>query len=390
MEHSNAAQVLTSIAEFALDSHHYQALEIVSGLDEASDLFGRCLAIQERKFALAGMVLSADGNVSGESSDDGGVALESREEVEVKEQWASIEEPITRDTLLDTTLAHLHCLALLTGHLLGAHETKLAYIEHVAKTLLDEKLVVFAKESVEREVEILLVRSDFLSTLADARFRAGAIDIHTYRDILRHAFDGSSSALEDPGLLSDHAEALINLTVSERWLQHQSATSSNLPVAQSPLLWTLLCQALDLLAKAVKHPETANRAKLHLLRGDAELLRLQLSFQPYQHPPAIQSAAVLARNAEKFYRGAAASALMETSSGSLQDTTSDFVLDARFREAIAASLADSSSLDGSTDNGTTKIQEFRVKSGEDRIGHLLVACIDDGILNEQQVRRLGL
>lgn len=70
--------------------------------------------------------------------------------------------------------------------------------------------------------------------------------------------------------------------------------------------WQALTTALNALTTASKIPSADNLPKIHLARGDVELLRFQLGQPPNNFDSAAKNAGVLVKNAEKFYRGAKA------------------------------------------------------------------------------------
>jgi hypothetical protein len=68
------------------------------------------------------------------------------------------------------------------------------------------------------------------------------------------------------------------------------------------LSWEALSTALANLTTASKLPDVENLAAVHVLRGDVEMLRYQIGQRGFA--AAKQSAEVLLKNAEVFYRGA--------------------------------------------------------------------------------------
>lgn len=71
-------------------------------------------------------------------------------------------------------------------------------------------------------------------------------------------------------------------------------------------------EALDSLTAAGKLPNAKNLPRIHLRRGDCELLRRRLGGAPLNYDLALKSASTLLKNAEIYYRGAARLARVET------------------------------------------------------------------------------
>lgn len=100
-----------------------------------------------------------------------------------------------------------------------------------------------------------------------------------------------------------NAEALVAFNASVRTDPSTSAHELNESLSAR---WKALTAALGCLTAASKLPTASNLAKIHILRGDVELLRYQLGQEQPPYDVATKNSQVLCRNAEKFYRGAAA------------------------------------------------------------------------------------
>jgi hypothetical protein len=323
---SNTAQVLTSLVE-ALSEDRSGSVSKEDGLrllEEAIELFQRCLTLQEFHYAEsqaqeedaaqtpqppeleipdseASSSLSTSGYATGPShatapstvpsEASGSLTTQPAEE----ERWATIVEPVTNDTLLDTVLAQLETLTLLCELVTADEGRGLAWIEEYSTGLLTTKLPAYIA-GTDREEEAALTRANFIAALANANFRCQRMDASTYQRALDEAF-AKLDLEHDPEGLCDKAEALIAFS---------SALGTHLPDPQAAaaLRWTALTTALDALTSASKQPTAQNLAAIHLLRGDVELLRHQLSQPPSAFPSAIKSAAVLLKNAGTYYRGA--------------------------------------------------------------------------------------
>jgi hypothetical protein len=316
---SNTAQVLTSLVE-ALSEDRSGSISKDDGLkllEEAIELFQRCLTLQEFHYAES----QAQEETAAQTPQPSGIEIQDSEAASspatssnvsapstmppeaggspttqtTEERWATIVEPVTNDTLLDTVLAQLETLTLLCELITADEGRGLAWIEEYSTGLLTTKLPAYIT-GTDREEEAALTRANFIAALANANFRCQHMDASTYQQALDEAF-GKLDLGHDPEGLCDKAEALIaySSALGTHLLDPQSGASSR---------WTALTTALDALTAASKQPTAQNFAAIHLLRGDVELLRYQLSQPPVAFPSAAKSAAILLKNAGTYYRGA--------------------------------------------------------------------------------------
>jgi len=313
---SNTAQVLTSLVE-ALSEDRSGSVSKDDGLkllEEAIELFQRCLTLQEFHYAESQAqeetatqapqhpeIEIQDSEATSSPATSSSVTApntmlsEAGSSPTVEERWATIVEPVTSDTLLDTVLAQLETLTLLCELITADEGRGLAWIEEYSTGLLTAKLPAYIM-GTDREEEAALTRANFIAALANANFRCQHMDASTYQRALDEAF-GKLDLEHDPEGLCDKAEALIaySSALGAQLADPQSGASSR---------WTALTAALDALTAASKQPTAQNLAAIHLLRGDVELLRYQLSQPPVAFPSAVKSAAVLLKNAGTYYRGA--------------------------------------------------------------------------------------
>ena len=226
-------------------------------------------------------------------------------------------EPVTNDTLLDTLLAQLETLTTLCNLITSDSGRGLAWIEEYSRSLLDDKLSLYLQGSTTgRQADAALTRANFIASLADANFRSQRIDISTYEQVLDSAFS-SSSGLDlsnDPKGLSDKAEALIAYNTSLR--NHPAGASSSKSKDITASRWKVLTSAQEALTSASKLPSaaeaTTNLAKIHLARGDVEILRFQLgrpslnggSGGASSYEIAAKNGPTLLKNEGTYYRGA--------------------------------------------------------------------------------------
>ncbi|KAF7881099.1 uncharacterized protein EAF02_006990 [Botrytis sinoallii] len=363
----NTAQVLTSIAEVTLETRNVGNDDNLALLEEAIELFQRCLALQEYQYTesqtQAESVPTSDDDPDME---EGGVPLsDSNSQPPQDDRWASIVEPVTLETLLDTVVAQLQTLAILCGLVNVDAGRGLAWIEEYSMTLIGQKLQTYLEGTVDRQQEAGLAKSNFIAALADANFRFQRIDIGTYERTLNDAY--ASLSLDDhPEGLCDKAEAFISYNSSLR-LNHKAVQSPEASASR----WKVLTAALDNLTKASKLPSAENLPKIHILRGDVDLLRFQLGQPPSNYEISFKNGAVLTKNAEKFYRGAGNFAKVEGLRKELEE--------AEVKEALAMSL-----------HGEQDKLLRCVKLQPEVVRNTLEDAIDDGLISYEALSAMGI
>ena len=134
-----------------------------------------------------------------------------------REQWVSIEQPPDGDTLLDTTIATVEALTDVCALLPSQSNPWLPKIEELSRKLLDGKISALSLKQ-DRVLEVALAKANLWSGYADASFRAGDIDLHTYEEIVRTAFGNDLDLSHSPKGLCDRAEAIQLLISSMRSL----------------------------------------------------------------------------------------------------------------------------------------------------------------------------
>lgn len=184
----NASQVLAGIAEaVANDDLPQQALGL---LQEAIGMQNKCLEIQEAEYA---ETLDMERKAQDATSENGsGDPNEAQDSAPVgtqdtgdasDEQWATIVEAVTLDTLVDTALAQLSAMTTFSDVLSSNPECAPASIlSEIDKhwSGLEQKLAILSTKLPERSQELALARATFLSALLEAGFRYGQIDGETY------------------------------------------------------------------------------------------------------------------------------------------------------------------------------------------------------------------
>jgi hypothetical protein len=356
----NAAQVLTSLAEASLEygtqgAGRAPAREL---LEEAVEIFTRCLESQQREYEQMQAEI-AKAQASGEYQEaweGGGVSLNNNEaqdeaaetasaSSEAAGEWATVEEPLTPETILETCTAQLGALTTL----LGLYDpSEVANIEKKAYTgketattkipalinLIDTTPSAQVKDepkagptlslgsSAVEEVtttpkdDAILATSNFQATIAEVAYRSGQSESTQYAQTIEQIFSKIASGAEVPSgselavanIRSSYADALIDL-VSALADGTQYAPSSPTFVTDTEIQWTALTQAQNLLTQLAAAPYTAvlsasRLADIFLARGDTDLFRFRITLFDIAKPAWIKSNAILVGNSGVFYRGA--------------------------------------------------------------------------------------
>lgn len=308
----NTAQVLTTIAELrAENGADHDALTL---LQQALELQTRCLAIQEMKLeeSLQQMIdLESQSHSDGTETVDNSQVLNmdhrsTGNATNTEDQWFSIVEPITKDTLVDTILAQLATLttfcSILTSLTISNSPNGLAWIEEFSSKLFNEKLPFLLDDAdSERLQEVALTRANFLSHLLAAGYRLGSIDASTYKKERDEAFRSPELKVDTSyAALTANASSLIafNSALAER---DQSPST-----VQASQRWNAISTAISNLAAASKmsDPIPEEIAETHFARGNASLLQYQLGQPPISYQPAVSNSTQLLKNADVFYRNA--------------------------------------------------------------------------------------
>ena len=295
---------------------------------EALDLFNQCLRLQERALSEAEDGVNRISEVTGGLQNDDAEPAETFEQSASDEGWVTIVEPVTYDTLTDTIIAQLETLTAICSLAGSCVQTEVRWIEEYYSSNLKDKIMVFAAASA-RESETWLVRSRFTCALADVSFRLGIVDVSRYEKELRSSFTWPDFAT-DPRALCDKADAEVAFSSSIGFCLPVLLQSQDL-AGLNGIRWRSLNSALNDLTTASKISNVHNLARVHLRRGDCELLRYQLGQDPYHYDRAFRSASVLLKNAGTYYRGAAGYSRIEAAPEEERE--------AIIKDAIAASLS---------------------------------------------------
>ena len=367
---SNTAQVLTSLAEAVSegkkpsDSSRDEALRL---FQEALEFFQRCLNVQEFKLTQDQenrrqevLPSLADNNARVENPSS--TALDSSEDV-----WASVEEPITKEALLDTIIAQLDTLTAICT--LGPSHTGLAWVEEYYRTTLRDRIASYVTGS-SRYHEASLAQAKLTCALSDEAFRGGRLDLPTYERELNAAFDIQDLDLSnDPPSLCDKADAELAFIASVQSALQQ-AQSTELGQISS-ICWKHITRALDSLTAASKLPDAQNLPRIHLRRGDCELLRLHLGDAPLKYDLAVKSTPTLLKNAEIYFRGAANLAKKDVAAEEEQN-------EAEVKQSLVAGVA-----------GDTEKLSLLVKTRRDLVESIVMEMRDDGLVGEECLQKIN-
>ena len=303
---SNTAQALTSLAE-ATSEHKWRKdrdPQVVPLLQEALELFQRCLSLQE--FQLTRTEEYDDYSFTNPDNASGGTSpmedLTENDSVE-GEVWAFVDEPVTREALVDTILAQVETLTTICS--LGDFQTddNLGWIEEYFSNMLKEKVELLATNTNKAQ-EAALAKAKFITAFADVSFHHGQLDMLEYERELTAAFGPTLDLARSAPGLCDRADAEITFQTSigaPETMAHSSAAD----IARlNGIRWKHITRALEDLTAASKLPDAENLPRIHLRRGDCELLRYRLGRGSNPYEPAEKSSRTLIMNAEIYYRGA--------------------------------------------------------------------------------------
>ncbi|RKF80930.1 hypothetical protein GcM1_188017 [Golovinomyces cichoracearum] len=303
----NNAQVLTSIIEELDGLPHPSFPEPGQVLHEALMLFQKCLqeqeaAARENLDQSTAMMNYSDTmdfeSASGDLTVKNCLPSSDSEDLALKhDRWATVIEPVTSDTLLDTILASLETLSTFCQLISPKNPNEIHKAQEYAE-YLNSKLEIYLTNRT-RFTEARVTQSSLTCALANAQFHFSLIDIATYSRIIQDAYKDIDLSSNPKGLC-DFAESLV-LYNSVLRFEQSGSTRENLGVR-----WEVLTKALDKLSSASKLPSAENVEKIHLARGNVELLRYQLGQS--EHPLAVakENARVLLKNAAKYFRGSSA------------------------------------------------------------------------------------
>lgn len=335
----NTGQVLTSLAEIVADikrAGDQQLTQAVKCLQEALELFQRCFLLQELRYTEMQEQIKQmeSGDMQPredvqqqqqpEATDD---AANEEESSDPPERWAAVVEPITKDTLVETLTAQLETLTTLCNLLASNPGDGLAWVEEYSSDLIQNRMPAYVEGS-SSQYEATMARAKLVCAMAEVLYRSGRVEVETYHREITGTFGPDLNLSTNPEGLCSKADAFILF----------NSAVADLPPSHDPeafrkslaLRWQSLSTALDALTTASKLPDAENLPKIHLARGDTEMNRWRLGMAPWEYAMAQQHASLLLRNAQTYYRGAAALARRD---GAAEETR-----DGTCKEAFAAAL----------------------------------------------------
>lgn len=318
----NTSQVLTSIAEEL--ANNGSAEEAITLLQSALKLQARCFSVQEQMYAEtlrrerdAQEIFDtepndnlADGEILADEQSDIHPAKDNDDEG----QWASVVEPITANTLTDTIIACFGTMTTLCTTIIApaasswkevTTDIESQYMQFVSKiqglSLVDP----------EKMHEVSLADAILQSAMLDAAFMFNdLLSAATYKSMLDNLWSASKPHLDleiHADALIAHANALIAFNYSLATNHIPDASNMDVKAELDNFRWAVLTSAIKSLTTASKIPSISpdEKAKTHLLRGDASLLQYRMSTYPIMHKQAAAHAETLFKNAQVFYRNAA-------------------------------------------------------------------------------------
>ncbi|KAF3045532.1 hypothetical protein E8E12_009319 [Didymella heteroderae] len=355
----NTAQVLTSLAEAGLEDGTQEAAKTPARnlLEEAVDIFTGCLQKQQQEYKQMEAEI-AKAQASGEYQEawegDRPQPTETKEQDDADAdsasdgpgEYATIEEPVTPITLLETCTAQLGALITLLGlytpedlpsiekkaqdGLLTANETIPALIEIIdaspdsdsedepeaGPTLSIGQFAAPAEDETSPKEDAVLAAANFQASIAEAMYRSGQSTSTEYAQQVEQTFATllkESQGTNKPGLAyvnirSSYADALIDLSSSIADSLQYDPTSRTF-AGDLEIQWTALSQAQKTLTELSSAPlasmlSASRLADVFLARGDTELFRFRIATTPGVRAAWANSKAVVVANAGVFYRGA--------------------------------------------------------------------------------------
>lgn len=376
----NTAQVLASIAEEISKDDSISDTSPINYLEEALQLLQRCLVLQQfcytefQEQAAEALRLAEESGKANTHVDEDLEAQSTSVAGPDQAQWASVIEPVTKDTLLDTIIVQLSTLTTLCGILGSSLESaevpSLAWVEEYSSQLLNVQLPTLT-EDVASTNEADIAEAVLLSALLEAGFRRGKIEVQTYRQERDAAFSELAVSKLPLALMANVASLFaFNTALSET--ESSQTKSPDLP----SLRWNALGTAISNLATASKLSNLApeDLPRTHLLRGDASLYQYQLSKPPLSYQPALKNSAALLKNAEVFYRNAS----RLTQDNEERDRS-------RIQEGVVILLQ------GNMEAGGGQLQGIVASRGEKWLRDHVDGAVTDGLLDvDDDLHTIGL
>lgn len=339
MSSSNTAQVLRSLAEgIEQDKAEHNYHESLRMYQDAFGIFEKCLKAQEEMLTKA-RLKDADFSLDEAASydEDTEMADAHGQPASLEEKWVAVVEDVNEETILDTILELIGTMTSICALICsqdmdevkfidGNYHVNLERIDEYFKKTMHTKIHTYIKpDNSSREDEIMLAVANYTCAYAEASFRTGRTSILNYDKEVKLAFSPERlSSVSTESRLLNSSEALCDKANAE--ISFALSIQSKLSVLLTPgslcsvdllndLRWTHLTTALEAATEASKREkhEPGILPRIHLLRGDCEVLRYRLREPPCNYVLAVKSREKLLKNADKYYRGAAAFAQKENS-----------------------------------------------------------------------------
>ncbi|KAK6520707.1 hypothetical protein TWF506_000955 [Arthrobotrys conoides] len=271
-------------------------------------------------------------------------------------QWASILEPTTKLSILDTALTMLEVqtsiltlstpttaiklfskeyLEQLTTH---ANTILENYILPIAGGLHEEdeysKLGLESNDVAEKEMEATLSRANFLTALAETKYYLGLNSLESWEEEVKSAFDPFTLYPPSPTNPPESYKGIIDLTTSWMALCDRSTAYTTLSTTYLPTnpskSWKLLSTiSSPSLSSATKLAPDKEKPGIYLARGNLELLRSKIPIEA-----AVKGKEVLLKNAGVYYRGVVASSGSSLIGAVDGVKIAELVEEARVKEAV--------------------------------------------------------
>ncbi|KAG9205706.1 hypothetical protein G6514_007313 [Epicoccum nigrum] len=423
----NTAQVLTSLAEAALEDGTQEAAKTPARqlLEEAVDIFTGCLQKQQQEYEqmqaeiakaqASGEYQEAwEGSISQPASTKEDDDVDTDSASEGPGDWATVEEPVTPTTILETCTAQLGALITLLGlytpedlysiekkaqdGLMTASEIIPALISIIdASPELDDEdepesgptlsigqSAAAEEASTSPKEDAVLAAANFQVSIAEAMYRSGRSSSVQYAGQVEQTFSAlvkETQGATAPGLAyinvgSSYADALIDLASSIADSLQYTASSPTF-ASDLEIQWTALTQAQKILTELSSAPlstllHASRLADIFLARGDTELFRFRIAVTPGAKAAWANSKAVVVANAGVFYRGARSYA---QNAGAAQTRAT-----ADAKAIIAEVLKEVSS-----ESGTMK-DTWKGRSSD--VAAVLGQMVEEGIVGEENAQGL--
>lgn len=344
---SNTAQVLRSLAEgIEQDKAKYKNYESLRMYQDAFEIFEKCLKTQEEILAKVSFEDADFSLVEAASHDEDTEMADAHiQPASPEEKWVSIVEGVSEETILDTIIELIGVMTNICALICNQdmdevkiidenYNINLERIDEYFKKTVHAKIHKYIKpDNTSRGDETMLAVANYTCAYAEASFRTGRTSILNYDKEVKLAFSPErlssistgSRLLNSPEALCDKANAKISFALSiQSQLPMLLAADSlcSLELLNS-LRWTHLTTALEAATEASKQDnlEPGILPRIHLLRGDCEVLRYRLREAPCNYVLAVKSREKLLKNADKYYRGAAAFAQNENAAEEHNEAT---------------------------------------------------------------------